>query len=371
MNNIRNRRKKSRKNSRKNRINSYWKFLGIYASVWIVVMAVALLWVYGLLKDYEKGMPDSAMTEVLNQFRSENITNLVTSNAGMISEYEKTENVVAYITDKVNAGELSFSRKSGEYTSDTPVYIVKAGETSVAKVTLAATGKNGHGFTEWGVGNIEFGQFINNSNDITLTAPSGAVVKINGRTAEDDIIVTKDQVVELAKNVGDYVKVPTNDVYKVTGLMAEPEISVALNGQELAVTRDEKTAEYIAAYPADDELMASQSDRIKNINKEYGKYIINKGSLTKLKSYMIGNARKYVSDIPAVWAYLYGKQYTYEFKSNEISNFAKYSDDCFSCDIHFDLYVKWNTGDKNYDTNMTYVFVKQNNIWMLADFAIK
>lgn len=359
-----------KKKSGKFKLSGFWLFLAIYSAALVLIMMIGLLWVNGMLKDYELGMPDSAMKKELKQFESANIETLVEKNSNMVSAYEKKENIVSYLKEKVSAGELTFSRKSGEYTSENPVYIVKANDNAIAKVSLAESGKNGHGFSNWKVNSIEFGQFMNKSNSISITAPSKAVVTINGKACGEDILDKKDVKVETAKNVDKFVTAPTNNVYVISGLMATPEIKATLDGKELSIVKDEKTGNCTVMYPADEALEKSVAERIKTINTEYGKYIINRGSLTKLKSYMVGNASEYVSDIPAVWAFLYGKTYTYEFKTNEIRNFVKYSDDCFSCDVHFDLYVQWNTGDKNYDTNMTYTFIKQKNTWMLADFAI-
>ncbi|MGN0407637.1 MAG: hypothetical protein ACI4EJ_05210 [Bacteroides sp.] len=354
------------------KISRFWKFLGIYSAILVALIVIGIIWVYGLLGDYEKGMPDVAIGDVIKkQFSADNIEQLVMDNADGISAYEKMDYVVSYMKNAVAENEVTFARKSGEYTTDTPVYVIKSGDKNIAKVSLKSEGKNGHGFPEWGVDKVTFGEFLDKDNSIIITAPSKAVVTINGKQAGDDIVNEKDVAVEKAKNVGDYVAVPTNTIYKIEGLMAEPEILATLDGTQLNVAVDEQNkGGYVISYPTDEELLKAQSDNIKNINVEYGKYIINKGSLTRLKSYMTGNAKQYVSDIPAVWAFLWGKTYTYEFKTNDISNFVKYSDDCFSCDVHFDLYVDWGKGNKTYDTNLSYVFVKQNGKWYLADFAI-
>ena len=114
----------------------------------------------------------------------------------------------------------------------------------------------------------------------------------------------------------------------------------------------------------------SMESRIYTIAEQYGAYIINRGSLSKLSSYMVGTAAEYVSDIPAIWAYLWGKSYTYQFNNESITNFRKYSDKCFSCDVYYDLYVDYKSGNTTYKTSLTYTFVKQNGTWMLADFLI-
>ena len=170
-------------------------------------------------------------------------------------------------------------------------------------------------------------------------------------------------------------------MYDVGQLIAKPDITAKLNGKDLTVDYDTSvstpeprrcstTAWLPIYYPSDDELYKSMESRIYTIAEQYGAYIINRGSLSKLSSYMVGTAAEYVSDIPAIWAYLWGKSYTYQFNNESITNFRKYSDKCFSCDVYYDLYVDYKTGNTTYKTSLTYTFVKQNGTWMLADFLI-
>ena len=95
-------------------------------------------------------------------------------------------------------------------------------------------------------------------------------------------------------------------MYDVGQLIAKPDITAKLNGKDLTVDYDKKTG-YTIYYPSDDELYKSMESRIYTIAEQYGAYIINRGSLSKLSSYMVGTAAEYVSDIPAIWAYLWGK----------------------------------------------------------------
>ena len=39
------------------------------------------------------------------------------------------------------------------------------------------------------------------------------------------------------------------------------------------------------------------------------------------------------------------RSYTYQFNNESITNFRKYSDKCFSCDVYYDLYVDYKTGN--------------------------
>ena len=48
--------KKTNRKYRK-RVSRFWKFLAVYSGILIVVIAIGLIWIYGLLDDYEEGMP--------------------------------------------------------------------------------------------------------------------------------------------------------------------------------------------------------------------------------------------------------------------------------------------------------------------------
>ena len=249
------------------------------------------------------------------------------------------------------------------------MYVVYAGDTPIAKVELKSAGKNAHKFNKWTLGTISFGDFTKNLAEVKITAPTGADVYINGVQVTDTYKIESGVKFAPCLHVSDYVTVPTNDVYDVGQLIAQPDITAKLNGKELTVDYDKKTG-YTIYYPSDDELYKSMESRIYTIAEQYGAYIINRGSLSKLSSYMVGTAAEYVSDIPAIWAYLWGKSYTYQFNNESITNFRKYSDKCFSCDVYYDLYVDYKTGNTTYKTSLTYTFVKQNGTWMLADFLI-
>lgn len=360
-------------NKFKNRISKiklgkFGVFLISYSAILISLIIVLLFFLYGLLKDYEKSMPNNTMSKIVKEFTPDNIEKVLTDNSVNINEFESVSSVADYFKTKMQDNEATFKKKSGEFTNTNPIYIVKAGDATIAKVTLIENGKNAHDFTEWKLGNISFDGYIDAENEITITAPSAAEVKVNGIIISDSYITQNDVKFDPVKNVDAYVKTPTNVVYKIGGLLATPNITATLNGVELEAKVDGKVCK--VNYPTDAALLESQKSNIYAINEAYGKYLINRGTLDSLNKYLVGTARKNVSDIPAVWAFLYGKTYTYEFKNQKVSDLVKYSDNCFSCNIYYDLYIKWADGEKSYDVSMTYTFVKTNGGWSLADFAL-
>ena len=363
-----NKKRNIKKNTnKKTKLNKFGVFLAAYSGILISIFIVLLLLLYGVLKDYEKSMPNNAMNKIVNEFTADNIEQLLNDNSVKINEFETVSSVADYFKLKMQDSEVTFKRKSGEFTNTTPVYIIKAGDATIAKVTLTEDGKNAHNFSKWKLGSISFDGYIDAENDITITAPSAAEVKLNGVKISESYITQKDVKFDLVKNVDAFIKAPTNVVYKATGLMTQPQITASLNGIELEAKVDGKVCN--VNYPTDVALFDAQKPNINALNEAFGKYLINRGTLETLNKFLVGTAKKNMSKIEATWAFLYGKTYTYEFRNQIYSNMIKYSDNCFSCQTSYQLYVKWGEGDKTYDTSMTDTFVKINGSWVLADFS--
>lgn len=356
-----------KKNKSKKKLSGFKKFLMIYSAVIILAAAVLLILLNGVLKDYEAGEPNNVMDEYVNGFDEKQLDRLLKEADLNLTEFETADVLKEYFTAKIGEKKVSYKRKSGEFTSAKPVYSLMAGDEQIAKVTLAEKGENGHGFMEWKIGSIELADAKTDNAEITVSAPAQAKVYINGVEVSETYKAGEDKPVDITKNLADFGKVSYDRTYKITGLVKKPEITAVLGETSLNVTAEENN--YTVSYPADEALLAEQKEHITEIFEHYGKYIINRGNLQKLLSFTKGKAYTYLSDIPAVWAYLYGEQYTYEFRNEAVSNLVKYSDSCYTVDVYFDLYVDYTRDNTTYNTSMTYVMIKENDTWYLADFV--
>lgn len=367
MSDMKNNTKDTKKNFFK-RLSAFKRFLIIYAAVLIVIMGAVLVFLHSFLKDYESGRPANTMDLLVTHIEKGDVGEWV-KKSGLLGEFETQQIVSDYFKNTFDGKEISYKKKAGEYSESTPVYVLYAGDDKIASVSLAESRKNLHKFTEWKISAIDFNVNANDkSHAVKVIAPKGSQVELNGVTVSQNYITGEEQV-ELCKHVGDYVSVPVNDVYEVNGLFAAPQVKVTLDGRELSTELAKEG--YVAYYPGDNSLMDEEKKHILLVAKDYGKYMINRGSLATLSGYMIGTAKEYMSDIPAIDVYLIGRTFTYNTSDENISSFRKYSDDCYSCDVDYKLNVNWSSGSTTYDIALTYIFVKQNGKWMLADFKLR
>ncbi len=353
---------------KKKKLGSFGIFLIAYSAIFILLIGIGLIYLNGLLKDYDSSLPNNVMKGVIEKFTPDSIGNLLEESDVELTDFEKIDIVEENLKETLSKGEVSFKRKAGEYTDSKPVFMITVEKDIIAKVSLEKTGENSHGFDEWKLGNVSFSDAVKANNKVTIKAPQKAEITVNGVVVSEEYKKGEDVLITESKNISEYTDEIYTREYEITGLIQKPEIEAKLQGVTLIC--EEKDGVYTFEFPEDNALLESQKEHIEEINRHYGMYIINRGNLEKLKSFMIGKAKEYISDIPAVWAFLYGKTYTYEFKNMTVDNIKKYSDTCFSCNVYFDLYVDWTTGNKTYETDMEYIFVNVDGEWLLADFII-
>ena len=142
-----------RNNKRKKKLSNFKKFLCIYCGILLLAGVITLIMLHKLLSD----------------------------NDVKVNEFETNDTIAAYFTDKLNDGTVSYKKKAGEYSEKTPVYVVYAGDTPIAKVELESAGKNAHKFNKWTLGTISFGDFTKGLAEVKITAPTGADVYIQDR----------------------------------------------------------------------------------------------------------------------------------------------------------------------------------------------
>lgn len=366
---------KNSKRKRKRRSSKLFKrFLLIYSAVFVVISIILLIMLNGILKDYEASEPNNTMKNILGQFTEENMENLLKDSNIELTEFEKLDAAADIIKKKMKGKEVTFERNSKLYTSDKPAYLVKAEDNIIAKVSLEKDGKNRHGFTSWKLGEISFDYGEDEKESKTfISAPSRAVVTVNDVEVSEKYKSADDEIVEETKNLGDFKQVVYNSTYEIEGLINEPVIKATLDGSELKV-KQKKDGTYVIKYPSSKELLEAQTENIKSFYQSFGKYIINQGDLGLLLGYTVGNAQTILSDIPAVWAYPDSKIQSTEFKDEKISNLVQYSDECFSVDVYFNLFVDFVDGYERdyieYKTSMKLIYVNTAEGWKLADLIM-
>lgn len=355
---------------------TFKKGLLIYAVVALVLIFIGLFVFWGFISDYEDSMPIHGMDEVVDKFEANNIDDyLVDAIEGAYNEFETESDVNKMILDEykkfINGKEISFV-KAKEYTDKAPQYIVSAGDTKVARVSLSAKTKNDSDFDVWTFDSINISEYLVNiieTKDYTVTVPEGTVVTVNGKEISDTYLVKSEDIKEL-EEAGKYVTVPKMNTYEIKGFYNAPEIKGSYNGKAVSLKAEEN--KYSGSFCVDEEFAKEQGEYVDKVVTLYAKNFINVDK--NIYSYVMKKSYLYES-MQSATTYFYPDSsiQSYEFTEKTIGNYVVYNENCFSVDVKYTLFIDFKPSYKQDNTteigNFKFYFVKQDDKWYLTSLS--
>ena len=260
----------------------FLKFVIIYSCTAIAVMMIVWGILYAFLGNYEEGRPSVAMDRIMADFNSDNVDKILNSAGLTTNEFENKDMVSTFLKSQLEGREVSYRKSNGEYSETTPIYVIYADDTPLAKIKLTENGKNFFKFTKWKLGSISTCDISPKApvKTVNITVPFGSSVFINNVNVSSQYIKQDNITFDLCKNIGEFVTPPTMTEYEITGLLCEPDIKVTYNNTPLPLLGENGV--YICEYPEDASLLAAQKDNIINTAETYVKYILNRAPLSNL-----------------------------------------------------------------------------------------
>lgn len=285
-----------KKKSKKNK--NFMLGVIIYASLLFVISIGVLIALWSSLSKYQKRIDEedqqAALLQSLQRAPQEYFEKTVD---GMTIEdwvkiwyethpehYDLEDDVKEFVKQNVVTKELS-KWKAPEYTSENPVYLVKADDTPVAEFFL-----NGADF-DWYVSKKEM--LISGNESISITIPKECTPYING-IAIDDKYITDFQKTE---SVDKYEDSLTNPVeyknYLVEGLVNQPAIAATVDSGEYQTSTDTKGNIYLTLSSEDAEAYKKKAESfIKSILVYFTMGSNNTGgNMTNALSYVAANSQ--------------------------------------------------------------------------------
>ncbi len=349
------------------------KFLigtGIYAVVLIAIVTGLLIWFWGFIEAYEKAMPYNYMNAEFEKFGKETVEEYFDYEAAdvdkaFVSREVLVDYIVGFITDDIQYQEAM------ENTDKNPVYEIKNDKTTIAKVYFEEAGEDKYGYTKWKLKKYDFSMCTPKTNSVEIKALSDATVVVDGVTLTADYITEKDIPAENYDKIKKYTEAaPTYVKYKIDKILGEHDVKATdVNGKELAFTMNGAVYEF--GWENNDALQAEVQTHVETVNELYAKFFANSG--WSLYNYVLeGSYMEENLDLSTT--YFYPSEYIsgMEMISREFSEFRKYGEECFSCRVNyvFEVYFTGFYTDKEVTNNdMTMIFVKSGDQWLLADFV--
>ena len=348
----------------------------LFIFLFFVAVYFGLQWLQGWLVDFEAAQPTTKAAEVFQQYFADPDWGELYDAAGIDdTQYEGKEAFVAYMEELVGDNELTYHLTSSGLSQDKKyfvnldskklAYFTLTGGNDAQSVTDISDVKSVTEIRDWKLGEINL--FYERANGYRIQTVDGHVPHINGIALTDDHVVQMSAMKEDDTGfLPSGVSSAKSSIYEITGLIAEPEITVVDgSGNQMEVVYDEATDMYVEQAET---IAISEDERELALNalKVYAKYQIKEASANEVAKYFDSTGSAYKSIMQTVLTWTKGNN-GISFDNDSVSNYCRYGDNMFSAYVTTELTIKLTDGGtQTKPINSTLLFSKQNGGWKVT-----
>lgn len=320
----------------------------------IAAMVVATSWVLnflnGWLQDFEASQPDTKSQQIFDQLFADpdwsEIYDLMDEETLGVTT---REDFCAYMTQKVDGQELTFSKTSAGLTGGSK-YILRLGQENLGTFTMMNEVTGELEIPDWQLSHVEI--FTSTDEFVTIHTKADRTVKVGDVVLTDDYLIrTTSTAAEKYLPVG--VHGPRTATYYVEDLMVAPVVTVTdAAGNAVTMNYDPATKTYSEPEQPAAVITQTEQDFVIEATKTYFRYMMNVSGDGQLRKYFTGNSDSIKSIRKDEWLQNYN---TYKFGTPTIADYYRYNDSLYSVRMIMDLnVVRTNGTTKTFSLDTTY-----------------
>ena len=303
-------------------------FLGVLIAA-VLLLIAAIIVVHFLLRDFEAAQPKYVAQQVFSDY----FTGDGAAAAKLISlnqfPFDSEEQIGEYVKNALSQDNITYYEVSNGLEAGRR-YTVKSGDKRLFTFTLdERSEKSSFGFVQYELGDI----IVNGSCSVKVRIPDGYSLYLNGIQVGSEYITESGIVSDVFEYVPQGIKLPTENVYTVNGLLVAPEIT-ADNGEGIptSVSFDEEKGEYVAQWIYDDDLKEKFSTYVIEAAQAYAAYMQNDYGFRRVAEYLDPNSELYTLTRNTITGFVIDHD-GFSFEDESAGEFTKYDDDTFSCRV--------------------------------------
>ena len=336
----------------------------MFILVFFVATFFGLQWLQGWLTDYQAAQPTTKSQEVFEQLFSHPDWSALYDAAGIEdTPYEGKDQFVAYMENKVGDSQLTFKETSAGLSGDKK-YLVFLGDEKIASFTLSGQTAAITDIPDWELGGVEL--LFDRNETFYIQNMDGHTVYVN------DVLLDDSHVIQIATTVAaeKYLPIGVTGVsmctQQVSDLLVAPVVTVFdESGNPMEVSYDEESHTYTERTKANT-IPDEEKEAAVNTAKTYCLFMIKQADRSDIAKYFDTSSDIYsvITNLGRLWVQ---DNNGYRFTKEEVSDYARYSDDLFSVRVALILNITRTDGTtKDYDYDQTLFFRKQDTGKWLA-----
>ena len=337
----------------------------MFILVFFVATFFGLQWLQGWLADYQAAQPTTKSQEVFDQLFSHPDWGALYDAAGIEdTPYEGKEQFVSYMEDKVGDATLTFKETSAGLSGDKK-YFVLLGDEKIASFTLSGQTAAITDIPDWELGGVEL--FFDRSETFYIQNVDGHTVEVNGVPLDDSHVI-QIATTAAAERLPIGVTGTSTCTQEISDLMAVPTVTIFdKSGKSMEVSYDAETHTFTEQTEANT-ISDSEREAALNAAKTNCLFMIEKASKADIAKYFDTSSDVYsvIVNLGNLWVQ---DNNGYRFTKEEVSDYARYSDDLFSAHVVLNLNVTRKDGTtKDFGYDQTLFFRKQDTgKWLVYD----
>lgn len=337
----------------------------MFILVFFVATFFGLQWLQGWLADYQAAQPTTKSQEVFDQLFSHPDWGALYDAAGIEdTPYEGKEQFVSYMENKVCDATLTFKETSAGLSGDKK-YFVLLGDEKIASFTLSGQTAAITDIPDWELGSVEL--FFDRSETFYIQNVDGHTVEVNGVPLDDSHVI-QIATTAAAERLPIGVTGTSTCTQEISDLMAVPTVTIFdKSGKSMEVSYDAETHTFTEQTEANT-ISDSEREAALNAAKTNCLFMIEKASKADIAKYFDTSSDVYsvIVNLGNLWVQ---DNNGYRFTKEEVSDYARYSDDLFSAHVVLNLNVTRKDGTtKDFGYDQTLFFRKQDTgKWLVYD----
>lgn len=366
------------KQREKMRFPFFWVIYLILTGAFIVFWFKTVGLVREQLVVYEECQPEHLAEQVVKRIESGDYSGMAFESAG--SRFEDAD---VYKNDyilKLAGKKLSFSESDAGYDLKAPVYDVKMNGEVVARIGLKEVSSEPLMFIlskqEWKLDYVQPVYEIHNES-VAFKVPDSCRVYVNGIELSESEKTNETASYEACKYASEYVRVPVEVNYYVSGLSKNPTVVITNSKGDEIVPKTEGN-QYTVELPDILETSEIPEDLKKMVLK-------NAKDWTNFFSRDLEGCRESVDCLKHIFTedsyyltladnyrlhdmWMYSSHTEPVFKNEKVTNYTVYGDDFFTAEVYFEKSMYLKTKVTRVDvTHSTHTYVRVNGEWRIAD----
>ena len=364
-----------KKKKRKNGLRGLWesRFYRVYfiaVSVALLAIAIGLIWLRGVVRDYETAQPVHAAKVVAELFERGDYESLFAFDTSAQDAYNGDEAFYVDSLNQLTQGKAIGWREAFSSNPDEKKYAVTLDGDRFASFTLVPSGETtAHGNPLWQLGSVTTNVAVQEAEQpaqvlgdpesgvySTFTVPTGYTVTVDGATMTEQNAIRTDIPFLPEGFLPSGLEGPTMVEY---ACYAGDSPAISVTDETGAAVEAVATADHAwRCEPRENEQMREQfSEAIIKLGERIAKYTVDDLSRERIGYAPDSPAETILKKFSNSWA---PSHKSTRVVNPKVSDFYVISDDCFTCHVSFDFVLtSKRENDYTYPTSYTLCIIKR------------